>query len=181
MIEIRRALERDRLSPQYNYHLGVLLNVAQQYDQSIEQLRFVIELAPNLPSAHMSLALAYLMKSRHDEAISTAEKALALSGRSSLHMYPLGYIYACTGRTAEAKQILDELKERRRTTYVPPFAVGIIQLALGQLDQGFEQLMIAIEERDLVAVWDLKIDPSFDPFRSDPRFQAILRKMNLQP
>jgi len=41
--------------------------------------------------------------------------------------------------------------------------------------------MLAIEERDLVAVWDLKSDPSFDPFRSDPRFQAILRKMNLQP
>ena len=95
-------------------------------------------------------------------------------------MYPLGWIYAHAGLTAEASQLLEELKERSRQTYVQPFVIGMIQLALGQLDEGFEQLTRAIDERDLMAVFDLKSDPCLDPFRSDRRFQALLRKMNLE-
>ncbi len=181
LAEIRRALELDPLSAIYNYHLGVLSNITRQWDRGIEQLRHTIELDPNYPLPYMSLALAYLFKGLHDEAISTAEKEMELCGRASFSLCYPAYIYACSGRTAEATQLLEELKERSRTAYVQPFAIGIIQLALGELDEGFEQLTRAVEERDMMAVWDLKTDPCFDPFRSDPRFQAILRKMNLQP
>ena len=126
-----------------------MLNITGQHDRAIEQLRFVIELDPNYPPAHMSLAFAYCFKGMHDEAISIAEKLVALTGRSSFFMCPLGYIYAHAGRTAEARQLLEELKERSRQTYVQPFVIGMIQLALGQLDEGFEQLTRAIDERDL--------------------------------
>jgi non-specific serine/threonine protein kinase len=179
--EIRRALERDPLSPAYNMGLGVMLNLSRQHDRAIEQQKLTIELNPNYLGAYTSLAHAYLYKGMHDEAISTAEKALELFGRSSLCMYTLGISYAYAGRTAEARQLLEELKEREQSSYVLPYAFGMIHLALGELDQGFERLNQAIGERDIIAIMYLKSDPLFDPFRSDPRFQALLRKMNLQP
>jgi serine/threonine protein kinase/Flp pilus assembly protein TadD len=179
--EIRMAIKQDPLSPQFNAQLGVLLNATRQHDRGIKQQEFVLELDPNNVVAHCSLAFGYLMTGLHDKAIITGERSVALSGRSPMWMYMLGYIYARSGRIAEARQLIEELKERSRAAYVPPSAIGIIQLALGDLDVAFDQLTRAIEERDLFAIWDLKSDPSFDPFRSDPRFQALMRKMNLQP
>ena len=181
LTEIRLALEQDPLSPQFNLHLGIILHATRQHDRAIKQQRFAIELDPNYITAYESHTHAYLYRGLHEEAISTAEKAMAISGRSLFFIYPLGISYAYAGRTAEARQLLEELKERSRGTHVSPFAIGMIQLALGQLDEGFDQLMRAIDERDLKAIWDIKSDPFFDPLRSHPRYHALLRKMNLEP
>jgi hypothetical protein len=50
---------------------------------------------------------------------------------------------------------------------------------LGEMDQAYEWLEKAYEERDQQIVW-LKVWPLFDPLRSDPRFKAMLKKMNLE-
>jgi len=49
---------------------------------------------------------------------------------------------------------------------------------LGEKDEAFEQLEKAYEERETIS---LKVDPNFDPIRDDPRFQDLLRRMNLEP
>ena len=123
----------------------------------------------------------YVQKGRLDEAVAAAEKTCELSGRNSRALGQLGLCKALAGRTAEARQLLEELKTRGKTTYVPEWALAAIHLGLGELDQGLELFGRAVEERDLGVILFLKTYPGFDPLRSHPAFQALLRKMNLAP
>lgn len=63
--------------------------------------------------------------------------------------------------------------------YIPPTSLGTIHLGLGETDQVFTCLDHAIDDRDPIIV-PIKTDPILDPLRSDRRFTALLRKMNLE-
>ena len=80
-------------------------------------------------------------------------------------------------RTQEAREIFDELIAQSRRQVVPPFILAWGHLALGESDRGFEWLETGYRERDDNLTF-LKVDPAFDLFRSDPRFQSLLRRMN---
>jgi hypothetical protein len=83
------------------------------------------------------------------------------------------------GKRWEAQQVMDDLMERSKKVYIPPYTLAILCFALGENDQGFEWLDKAYEERDgLLCV--LKIDPECDSVRSDTRFTALLKKMGLE-
>ena len=51
---------------------------------------------------------------------------------------------------------------------------------LGEMDQAFEWLEQSYDTRE-GDIWLLKVTPKYDPLRSDPRFQDLLRRMNLEP
>jgi serine/threonine protein kinase/Tfp pilus assembly protein PilF len=178
--ETRRALEQDPLNPPINCQFGYLLHAMRQYDQAIAQQQHTIGLYPNFFFPYAYLSFTYAQQGRIFEAIAAAEKAYELSGRDSRRLGMLGGYLAIGGRTAEARQVLDELKARRVTTYVPAMAMAYIYLCLGELDHGVESIGRAVEERDLALIIMLKTEPFFDPLRSYPAFQALLRKMNLE-
>ena len=170
--EIARALQQDPLSPLLNAHIGALTCYARQHDAAIAQLMQTIELDPNFYYTHMFLAICYRLKGQLEEAIASAEKAVGLSRRNSLVLGVLGACYSAAGRTAEARKLLEELKARRRVSYIAPLALGLIHLRLGEAEQGLEWFARAIQERDLGLVCTLKTNPAY---------QALLRKMNLEP
>ena len=118
---------------------------------------------------------------RDDEAIAAGEKANELSGRHALTLGALGAAYGRAGRAAEARRVLEELKARRALTYVPSSALAWAHAGVGELDEGLEWNARGVEERDPTVVTALKSAPVFDPLRSHPAFQALLRKMNLEP
>lgn len=149
--------------------------------EGLAQERHAIELDPNYYFPYWLLSMPYLQKGDLAEATAAAEKACELSWRSSRMLGLLGSCWALAGRTAEARQLLEELKARRSTTYVPAWAMAAIYFGLGDLDQGLELLRKAAEERELGFIMLLKTDPSLDPLRSHPVFQALLRKMNPEP
>ncbi len=93
----------------------------------------------------------------------------------------LGSAYGRAGRTAEARQFLEELTARRRSTYVPASAFALVHGGLGERDESLEWMARGIEERDPVIVTSLKTAPAYDRLRSHPAYQALLRKMNLEP
>ena len=74
--------------------------------------------------------------------------------------------------------MLDELKEAARAKSFGFYPVAWIYLALGDIDQAFEYLNAAYEERSPL-LYLLKIEPLYDLVRSDARFHALLRKVNL--
>jgi hypothetical protein len=93
----------------------------------------------------------------------------------------LGKVYGLAGRTAEARQLLEQLRAHRRSTYVPACAFLFVHGGLGERDEALEWMERGIEEHDPILMTSLKMSPSFDPLRSHPTYQALLRKMNLEP
>jgi Flp pilus assembly protein TadD len=100
-----------------------------------------------------------------------------ISPNSTGSLSALGYAYAMTGRRAEAQKVLDQLSELSKREYVRAGCMAMVYLGLGEKEKVFEWLQKAYDERS----FQLIFDPVFDPLRSDPRFQDLLRRMNLQP
>jgi hypothetical protein len=84
------------------------------------------------------------------------------------------------GRTADAKQILQTLQERSKTTYIPPFLLSAIYLGLGDNDTALTLLERSYQEHDWGLIW-IHVAPKFDAVRSTPRFQAIEKAMKFPP
>ena len=179
--EKRRAVELDPLSLIMNRNLGIILYLARQYDQAIEQERKTLELDPNYIGVHLTIGQAYFEKSMYKEGMAELEKELAISPGNPVPLSWLGYGYAIGGRKAEAQKVLDQLRERSKQKYVPAWTVADIYLGLGEKDKAFEWLEKAYEERFAGLAASIKVEPIFDPLRSDPRYADLLRRMNLQP
>lgn len=120
---------------------------------------------------------AYDLKGSYDEAIVAYRKAIDLSERTTNIMGLLGHAYAASGKRGEALKIVKELKETSTRRYVSPYDLALVYTGLGDKDNAINQLNRAYEER---AGWiiALKVEPMFDPLRSDARFTDLLRKMN---
>ena len=115
-----------------------------------------------------------------EEALAQARKVESLLGgtMSPSYMGGLGHFYGMAGRRTEALNILNELKKRAEKEYVPASALADIYLGLGKTEQTLQLLEQAYADHDIRLVW-LKVDWKYDPLRSDPRFQSLLRRMNL--
>ena len=91
----------------------------------------------------------------------------------------LGFAYAKAGKTVEARKILEELQNLSQKGYVQPSSFPWIYMGLGEIEKSFDWLEKAIEEREGIII-HIDIEPSLDPLRSQPRYKALLRKMNLE-
>ncbi len=179
--EMRRALELDPLDPFYNSLLGYLLHATGRVEPAVAQFERAVELDPGFNFSYLLFAITLTAMGRADQAIAVAEKAHELSGRSTTTQWVLGSAYGRFGRTAEARGILEELKARRRWTYVPAAAFALVHGGLGEAEESLGWLARAIEERDPVIVTSLKTARAFDPLRPHRAFQTLLNKMNLEP
>ena len=110
------------------------------------------------------------------EAFAEYQKAIPLSGDSPDEPASLAYTYALSGRKQEALRIIDDLQERSKRSYISPAIIAFVYTGLGEKDQAFEWLEKAYHGRDSLLVL-LKVEPMFDPLRSDPRFQDLLRRV----
>jgi tetratricopeptide (TPR) repeat protein len=81
-------------------------------------------------------------------------------------------------RKAEAVALLQKITQRAASDYISPVSIAYVHTALGDTDQAFENLDRAIEDRD-PNLLGLKSNPIFDPLRNDPRYHALLKKMQL--
>jgi len=178
LAEIRRALELDPTSLIINAWYGRILGVSGQLDQAIEQLKKTVELDPNFNLAHYRLGQAYAEKQMYNEAVEEFNKVLNLPDGRAMGLMGLGYAFAVAGRRQEAQKTLNELQELSKQRYVSPGQIGIIYIALGDKDKAFEWLEEANRGYDL-NIMRMKVERRFDPIRSDPRFEDLVRRIGL--
>ena len=180
--EIKLALDLDPLSLPFNRDLGDAFYFARHYDQAIEQLRKTQELDPNYAQPQHDLVLTYAEKSMYKEAIAEGSKRLLADPNDNTALPYLGYAYAKAGRRVEAQRVLDQLNDLSNRQFITAAARARIYAGLDEKDKAFEWLEKSYEERSLATGFgSIKVDPAYDPLRSDPRFADLLRRMNLQP
>jgi TolB-like protein/Flp pilus assembly protein TadD len=178
LAEIKQAQQLDPFSLIIHAVTADVLRTAGEDDLSIEQLRKTLEMDPNFAHAYFHLGMAHLRKGAFAEAIAEFQRAATLSPNVTDYGGGLGYAYARAGQRVEARKILNQLKEQSKGRYVPWFYIAAIYAGLDEKEQAFACLENAYERREQgLAV--IKREPMFDPLRSDPRYQALLRRMNL--
>jgi len=175
---IKRAQEADPLSLAIQTTPGHLFRYMRQYEKAAEQFLKAVNLDPNFASAHFGLGYVLLEQGRFQAAIEEFQKGEAIPDNAVGYNLWLGNSYARAGKKAEARRRVEELKELRRRRYIDAAAIGWIYAGLGDKDQAFAWFDRALEERSPNLV-DLKVEPAWDPLRSDPRFAALLRRLGI--
>jgi eukaryotic-like serine/threonine-protein kinase len=175
---IKRAQELEPVSFILNAAVARHLYWARQYDQAIEQLRKTLELDPNFMAAHFRLGLVYEQKGMYEEAIAEFRKARTISENNPFVIAGLGHVYGLSGNRNKAQELISELKELSNRRYVSAYDMAVIYSGLGERDQAFAWLEKAYQERSGSLVY-LKVEPVFDPIRSDRRFADLLQRMRL--
>jgi TolB-like protein/Flp pilus assembly protein TadD len=176
--EARRALELDPLNLMISTWAGLRFYMARSYPAAIEQNRESVELDPNFAAAHLLLGEDYVQAGLHNEAVNELKRAASLSGGSPLYTAQLAVALAAAGRNQEALRIARELEKNSKKQYVSPYGLAQIYAALNRDRDTFKWLQTAYDDH---AVWlgYLAVDPIFDRYRSDPRFQELLRRLGL--
>jgi len=174
---VQRARELDPLGGAGVTPLGVaaitsgfILFHARRYDEAIRELR-------SDDPDHWILGLALIANGQPDEAITVLEKALG-TDRNPAVMGMLVRAYAHAGRRREALRLLDELKRRQQTSYVAPTPFVDAYLGLGDNEQALAWLERAYQEQSNILQL-IKVYPSFDPLRGDPRFVDLVHRVGL--
>jgi hypothetical protein len=116
----------------------------------------------------------------YERAIEECQKAVELSGNDLNRAADLARAQALAGNKAEARKALGELRTRATRGYVPPSLFAQIHLGLGEKTQGLAWLETAFADRDGYLA-RLKVEPAFDPVRSNPAFQDLMRRLGLPP
>jgi tetratricopeptide (TPR) repeat protein len=143
-------------------------------------LQNTIAMDPNFSVAQWYLGLAYEEKGAYPDAIAQFQNSVRLTGGRPSMLALLGHAYAAGNHQSEARAVLQQLSSLEKEKYVPSYPVAVIHAALGEKDEAFARLEKAYEARDSWMDY-LAIDPRLDNLRSDPRFTAMLRRMNLAP
>jgi serine/threonine protein kinase/Tfp pilus assembly protein PilF len=178
LAEGRAAIDLDPASVSIRRSLGWLQYYARQDEAALDNLRRALAMDPTAEETHRLLGLVYLEQGKQDEAAASFKEAIALSQHKALAFAGLGQVAARRGRLDEARAVLKEIQRRAGTRYVSPVALTKLHAAMGDADAAFDGLEQAYRERRGWLAY-LKIEPTLDPLRPDPRFQPLLERMRL--
>jgi len=178
LADLREAQELSPLSTGLKANEGMVLFFGGRYDEAMTQLRKVVEMNPKHPVAHWGLGLALEQKGLFTDAEREIRKAWNPSEVDPNIMASLGHVYGLQGKRAEARRLLDQLRDESKKTYVSPYHSAVIHAGLGEKDEAFALLNEAADERSTLLVY-LRKDPRLKSLRSDSRFQALLDRIGL--
>jgi len=174
--EVEKAVSLDPLSPSIGTDLAEELLVAHRFDEAITQSRKTLILDPFFAPVHYVLGQTLVQKHNYNEAISELQKAIELSPGSTAFKANLAYAYAASGMPNKATKILDDLKNRSPQSFSNAPEIAMIYVGLNDKDQAMAWLEKSYAER--FSPWVL-MRPCFDPLRSDPAFQDLVRRIGL--
>jgi TolB-like protein/Tfp pilus assembly protein PilF len=174
--KMRDALEVDPLSPLTNANLASLYVNVGRYHEAILQAKTALEIDPNFAPAHNILGVVYELQGQFENAATEYRKVSNTLGEEFVRVR-MAHLYASEGRRREAVELVQQLRSAKVRFLNVPYECARTYARLGEKDQAFALLEQAYHDHaeDLLS---LKTDPDFTGFRSDPRFQDLMRRMN---
>jgi TolB-like protein/DNA-binding winged helix-turn-helix (wHTH) protein/Flp pilus assembly protein TadD len=163
----REAVRNNPVAVDFKRVHAVILYLARQYDEAIAESQSIIELDPNHTVAYDTLAFALVEKGRYREA------EAAFSKTASIQPGLRAWLFAREGDFTAARLIL---KDNPSLVNIPAAAARYL---VGEKERGLTELDYLANEKWANKTYRLRVDPIFDPMRSDPRFTAIVKKTGL--
>jgi tetratricopeptide (TPR) repeat protein len=150
------------------------MQAAKQYRDAIEHARRALEIDPNFYQIWFAMGLAQLHSGMAQEAIASLKRAVELAPWNNISAWSLTAAYYQAGDRERSQEWARKLAESRGHTV----GAALYCAAAGEVDAMFEALDGAYRQRDffLPQIQDL---PFFDRYHTDPRYHALLQKMNL--
>jgi serine/threonine protein kinase/Tfp pilus assembly protein PilF len=176
--QYKRALETDPLSMMVHFGLGFALYSQRRFEEAMEHAAKTLDLFPHYWLLQFLMGMALSQKGMWQEATASLEANLHLAPTFTLATGFLAAAFSRLGKPDHAESLIKELANRKPEQHVSPACLGIYEAANGRPDKMFEFLDAAWSERDPYLT-RIESEPYFDPYRSDPRFVALLGKMNL--
>jgi len=175
--EVKTALDLDPISPFLASGLADSLYNEGRFSEAAAQYRKTLELDPAYGLALRGFGRLLVHTKSYKEGIQRLLEARRVMDGDPMVEGELGYAYAVSGSGRRAREILQALLNRPSRGFGSALPISKIYFGLGENNRGFEWLKKAVDDHELGL--DLKTDPAYDGLRSDPRFRALLRKMNL--
>ena len=179
MEEAKIAME---ISPQPSpliTDMGFTLYYDKKYEEATANLLKAVEYTKGKSAlAHVWLARTYQARKMYPEAISHNRDALIINPDWAVGLAGIGNIYGITGQKDSALFYLNKMFALSSTKYMTPYAFALIYTSLKDYDRAFEYLEKAYVDRANWLVW-LKLDPRWDPIRSDKRYAPLVAKIGL--
>jgi TolB-like protein/Tfp pilus assembly protein PilF len=179
LAEGKRAIELDPLSLPINSDLGMLYMATGRFEEAIQQFRKTLEIDPKYLPAHYGLSCAYLAQHKYPEAFLEWREADTDSREAkTIEEWNVWRVFQRSGHLAAMKALADSEVRASAYRYVAPSEIARIYFAAGDKERGFAWLERAYEERD----GNLELighEPSIAPYRSDPRYANLLRRLGL--
>jgi eukaryotic-like serine/threonine-protein kinase len=179
MALIERILAADPLWVLANYVLAYYVYARRQYDRAINHLLAVIEMEPTFYMAYSILGLTYAQHEMQQESIAALKQACELCPDSPFALGMLAYGLGEAGQSQEAIHVIEKLQAAESHYYVPAKSLMFGWAGLKDSNKVLETAEKSLEDRDPMTIMNLLHEPTLDFVRSDPRFTALLRKINL--
>jgi TolB-like protein/Tfp pilus assembly protein PilF len=176
VVMLQRAQELDPLA--HRVDVATTLLRAGRYEQALARAEEAVELDASQDRAQATVGWAHFLIGRREQGLAELEQAVRVSGRNTLWVGQLGQAYAMAGQPDKARALLDELHRRAATSYVSPYHFAYVHTGLGEHDTALDWLERAVAERT-GPVYGIRGSFLLAPLREHPRFQALLREMNL--
>lgn len=173
--EIARRL--DPLDPRSDEQLAEALMNAGRFDEALTMYTSLREANPSDPSWGAAFGRIYLLQGRVDKAVQEAERLVKLSG--GRWKRGLGYAYGVAGRKDDARRIISELEADRAKGSARAYDIAFVYAGLGEQEMALSLLEKAYDEHAIVFQPLLSAEPFFANLRDEPRFRALLEKLNL--
>jgi TolB-like protein/Tfp pilus assembly protein PilF len=177
--QIHAALAIDPRALAVNYNVGVFLMLTRRFDAAIEQFQRTLDIDAAYGMAHGHMALSYALKGMAAEAFAANDRAAAFSA-PAVTLTSAALLHAVLGNHGAALETLAEFERVRGDAYILPIMVGQVYAALGDADRAMIYLEQDYDIRDNWLMW-VKVNPCFDPIRTDARLTALLARIGLQP
>jgi TolB-like protein/Tfp pilus assembly protein PilF len=188
--EIEEAHKLDPLSPIISSNSGLYSYYEHNYDDAIAKYKQLLQSDPDFWVARHYLALAYVQKGMHDDAIKELRSLIKAPATGAIPAEviasdteaaaSLGFAFAMAGKKAEAQDILNKLESFSQRRYVTPLYFAIVYAGLKDNDHAIEYLNKAYEARHPGLVL-IRIEPMFDALRSDERFKQLVKRFEPIP
>jgi DNA-binding winged helix-turn-helix (wHTH) protein/TolB-like protein len=175
--EVQIAHRLDPLSLAINTDVGFHHYYNGRYAQAVLQLRSVLEMKSDFLLARLWLARTLLEMGQFDAALAETAIAEAKVRNWSVLLAARGFTYGVAGKATEARAVLREMDALSRQRFVTSYGVALVHAGLGRADEAFQWLGRAFDERSHWLVW-LRLDPRWKSLHHDPRFPALVAKMN---